>query len=263
MVLGSGDDSRVLQKTIDHFDDPDIDFFIHWDRKFNLPKLVAQRSRIIFVPRIKVYWGTSTQVFAEQQLMKSVWDYKQDYDYVHLISSNDIPLMTKEYFKTFFNKELYLGFSPRNKEIYQRLAFYYPIDHFNIRSHKMILRFIKLINLTLHIDRLKDRNIIPEKGPNWFSIKNSFLPLILSYKNMNIFKHSFLSDETYLQTILKDYRPEQLSEDNAMAARYIDWKRGEPYVFTKKNVSELKSVVDTKFAFARKVKDPNLVNEIF
>lgn len=41
MVLGSGDNSEVLQKTIDHLDDPEIDFFIHWNLKYELPKLNA------------------------------------------------------------------------------------------------------------------------------------------------------------------------------------------------------------------------------
>lgn len=48
-----------------------------------------------------------------------------------------------------------------------------------------------------------------------------------------------------------------------MAARYIDWKRGTPYVFGNKDLSELKNVVNTKYAFARKVNDASLVNEIF
>lgn len=80
---------------------------------------------------------------------------------------------------------------------------------------------------------------------------------------MDIFAHSFLSDETYLQTILGDYRPKHLKDDNEMAARYIDWQRGAPYVFTKKDVSELKSVINTRYAFTRKVKDPSLVDTIF
>lgn len=109
MVLGSGNDARVLQKLIKHFDDSEIDFFIHWDLKYNLPKLIARKSRIIFIPRIKVYWGTSSQIWAEKRLLENIWKSKKNYDYVHFISSTDIPLMTTEYFKSFFNKNLYLG----------------------------------------------------------------------------------------------------------------------------------------------------------
>lgn len=68
MVWGSGNNSSVLQKTINFLDDSEIDFFIHWDLKYKLPELTAHKSNIFFIPRMKVYWGTSTQVFAEQRL---------------------------------------------------------------------------------------------------------------------------------------------------------------------------------------------------
>lgn len=263
MVLGSGNNGQVLQKLIKHFDDTEIDFFIHWDLKYSLPKFVAKNSHITLIPRTKVYWGTSTQVIAEQKLLQSVYNSKKNYDYVHLISSTDIPLMTKQYFKTFFNKPLYLGYSPENKKDYQRLSFYYPIDHLNVKGHINLIRLIKAFNYLFHINRLKKKDIIPMKGPNWFSMSSSFLSTILSYDHMDIFKHSFLSDELYLQTILNNYRPKELKDDNEMAARYIDWERGKPYIFTKKDVLELESKVNTNFAFARKVEDPALVDYIF
>ena len=177
MVLGTGNNAKILQKVIEHFDDPQIDFFIHWDAKYKIPRLIAQKSQVIFIPRIKVYWGTSTQVYAEQRLLENVWKSKKNYDYLHLISSTDIPLMTKSYFKSFFSKKLYLGYSPKTKYDYQRLSFYYPIDHLNIRNHNNFIRFIKIFNLIFHVDRLKGRNIVPMKGPNWFSIHSSFLPI--------------------------------------------------------------------------------------
>lgn len=263
MVLGHGNDARVLQRVINYFDDPEIDFYIHWDLKYNLPKLKSYQSHITFTPRIKVHWGTSTQVYAEQQLLKSVWNSKIKYEYIHLISSMDIPLMTKQYFKGYFKKDLYLGFSPINENDNQRLSFYYPIDQLNIREHKRFIQFIKALNIVLHINRLKKRDIVPMKGPNWFSIRSTFLPIILGYSSMDIFKHTYLSDEMYIQTILGTYRPKQLKNDNEMAARYIDWQRGKPYIFTKKDVTELRQLVNTKFAFTRKVKDPNLIDEIF
>ena len=34
MVLGYGEDYSVLQSTINLLDDPDISFFIHWDKKY-------------------------------------------------------------------------------------------------------------------------------------------------------------------------------------------------------------------------------------
>lgn len=264
MILGSGTNFDVVQKTITHFDDSDIDFFIHWDLKYELPKFMAKKSQIYFVkPRIKVYWGTSTGIFAEQKLLKRVFLCKRKYDYIHLISSSDIPLMTKDYFKNYFKKNLYLGYMPNSEKYTRRLSFYYPIDHFSVRNKWRLIRLIEKLNILFHINRLKGFNVTLEKGPNWFSMRSSFLPLILKYKNMNIFKHSFLGDELYIQTILSSYRPEVLKNDNEMAARYIDWKRGNPYTFTKSDLTELKKQIDTKFAFARKVNDASLIDSLF
>ena len=33
LVMGHGEQSTILQKTIDILDDKDIDFFIHWDNQ--------------------------------------------------------------------------------------------------------------------------------------------------------------------------------------------------------------------------------------
>ena len=80
---------------------------------------------------------------------------------------------------------------------------------------------------------------------------------------MNIFNYSFCADELYLQTILNSYNPNINIDDNEMAARYIDWKRGKPYTFTINDVEELKQLVNTKYAFARKISDFEIVDEVF
>lgn len=229
MVMGSGYQSGVLQELINHFDDHEIDFFIHWDRKFPLPSLNSKYSKIIFIPRIKVYWGTCTQIYAEKELLKNVRAYKRKYDYVHLISSSDIPLMTKEYFKRFFKKSLYLGYVSNAEQDQWRLAYYYPINKLNLRQHRYIIGAIKSINKLLSVNRLKGKNVRIEKGFNWFSISSNYIDRVLDYSHMEIFNHTFLADETYLQTILADKKPKVIKkDDNTMAARYIDWKRGEP-----------------------------------
>lgn len=80
---------------------------------------------------------------------------------------------------------------------------------------------------------------------------------------MDIFALSFIADETYLQTILRSYKPDRLENSNKMAARYIDWERGRPYTFTMPDVPELGSVANTQFAFARKVNNPEIVSALF
>ena len=43
---------------------------------------------------------------------------------------------------------------------------------------------------------------------------------------------------------------------------YIDWHRGGPYVFTEEDIPELKQLVNTDYAFARKVKEPSIVDKV-
>lgn len=262
MVEGSGYDAAVLQKTINILDDQDIDFFIHWDLKFPIPKIISKYSKIVFIPRIKVYWGNESQIFATKLLLEAVNSSKRNYTYAHLISSNDMPLMKKKYFKNFFKRDLYLGFAS-NREV-NRLSYYYPMTGFSMKHHQILIRFVKLVNALLFVNRLRDKPIHPERGCNWFSINTKFIPEILNYPYFNCFRHGYLADEQYLQTILYRYKPKVLTEsDTAMAARYIDWQRGKPYEFTLKDVQELRDVVNTKYAFARKISDPRVIDKVF
>ena len=39
LVIGYGNSAEILQKSIDILDSYNIDFFIHWDARYNLPQL--------------------------------------------------------------------------------------------------------------------------------------------------------------------------------------------------------------------------------
>lgn len=82
-----------------------------------------------------------------------------------------------------------------------------------------------------------------------------------------MFNHTFCPDEIFLQTVLwnspyknniYDYEDEYHS-----CLRYIDWKRGEPYIWKENDFDELINSTNKCF-FARKfnVQDKNLINKI-
>lgn len=265
MVIGSGNNAEVLQRTINHLDDEEIDFYIHWDKKFKKPVLKSNYSNIFFIRPRKVRWGSSALVFVEYDLLREVFNSKYCYDYVHLISSTDIPLMTKEFFKAFFTQDLYLGFSPESPDNYERIKYYYPTNVINARSifGKKVIALFRICNQILGINRLDGNNVSIDKGCQWFSIKYSYVKEILQFNHMDMFKHTITADELYLQTVLNKYKPKVLENDCKMAARYIDWQRGNPYVFIKTDANELKKIVNTRYAFARKVYDSSLVDKIF
>lgn len=277
MVMGFGNDASVLQETINVLDDEDIDFVIHWDKRFKLPNLTSNKSNIIFIPRIKVNWATDLQTKAEISLFRYVFNSDVKYDYCHLISANDIPLMDADYFKNFFESgSSYLGFVDYLEDRFEkRMKYYYPIRHLNVKRRKYLyIKFVEFLNKAFKVNRIKDKNI--EKGCNWFSMDSRYLSSLVDEDKFSMFKHTFASDEFYAQTLLSNLKTENLSEkynylsdsermnrSSNMALRYIDWHRGCPYVFDISDLEELKSKKNTKFAFARKVYDAELCNKIF
>lgn len=85
----------------------------------------------------------------------------------------------------------------------------------------------------------------------------------------NIFYNTLCADELFLQTIVvnsdfinKLYYKE--FDDNMIAnMRFIDWKRGMPYVFRENDFNEL---INTDLLFARKFDyeiDRNIIDKIF
>lgn len=265
-VIGFGDNADVLQRTINILDNPNIDFFIHWDAKYKIPFLYSKLSTIYYIKkRISIKWGGQSLIQATLMLLKLVQTHLS-YDYVHLISCNDIPLMTKDYFINYFKNETYIGFDNQisKNELRKRIGFYYP-GNIDFRRNKLIGNLEKIGNQILNINRLKYHPEIKfKKGPQWFSVKSKYISEILDFNN-TIFMHGYCADEIFIQTILGRFEDKEIKykNDNCQAARYIDWKRGTPYVFTSKDVEELKNKVNTKYAFARKVYNPDIINAIF
>lgn len=268
MVIGHGENASILQSTINILDSVDIDFFVHWDRKYKMPLLKSNKSSIFIVENpIDVKWGTDSQIKVEKLLFNMVQRNKKKYDYAHLISSVDMPLMTKEYFLNYFKKDMYVGFvSSIDDKLYRRLAWYYPNKFdFKTKAGKVIHKCFEGMNYILRVNRIKENKKFVEKGCNWFSISTKYLDSLCNYDKDYIFEHTFCADEFYVQTILHNYKPSELYDDNKMAARYIDWKRGRPYTFhnCKDDINELRRKLNTRYAFARKIGSADIIDKVF
>lgn len=258
MIIGYGN-ADIVQRTISILDDKDIDFYIHWDARYVLPQLFSKESNIFFIKdRLKVKWGSFTLIQATLKLMNEVCQSNILYSYVHLISSNDIPLMTSNYFKTFFKDDVYLGFRDSvDKKLIERVNFYYP-HNIDYRKHPFVRRGFILLNRILRVNRLsREEKMSLKKGPEWFSIKYECMLEILKFKQLNQFEHALCADEMLVQTILGRFDTEHSIEENTQAARYIKWKEGapSPNVFTIKDFPDLKKQINTIYAFARKIED--------
>lgn len=182
--------------------------------------------------------------------MWNVIESTVSYDYTHLISSVDIPLMTSDYFKEYFTKDAYIGFVTNiEPELLLIVKYYYPLRNIKIRNAYdfcTLISFFKNINKLLGIDRIKYSNLQFERGTNWFSIKTKLLSEIIESTKLKFFYHSYLTDEILVQTIMPRFNPEKESIFNSgdfvMALRYIDWNRGTPMCLVKMIFKNLRTM---------------------
>lgn len=258
---------ELLKKLIKLLDNEKHDFFVHIDKKSNINiedlKKCVSKSNIQFINRISVNWGGYSQIQCEINLLKNALNDK--YSYYHLLSGFDLPLKSSDFIYDFFensgNKE-FLSFESNHisKEIIQRISLYHFFQEKINRNNYLFFGLEKLsvgIQKFLKINRIKDLNLKIQKGANWFDITHEFAEYILS-KEEEIkltYKYSFCADEIFLQTLLvnsnfkNNLYHKEFDDDLHSIMRYIDWQRGNPYIFKDKDFKEL---IQSDYLFARK-----------
>ena len=239
---------EVLKKLIIILDDKRNDIYIHIDRKvtnFNKRdyESLVTHSNIYFVNRIKVTWGGDSMIKCELLLLEEA--YKVGYEYYHLsIDNEDIGndyamRRVKEYY--FFQ-----NLTGRNE------------DKLSLILKKFQLAFIKFQKF-LNINRINKNNIKYYKGSNWFSLKHETVSYILNNKSFikKLFFKGICADEMFLQTLLYNKKKKKSIINDDL--RYIDWSRGNPYVFDK---SDFDKLIASKDLFARKFTSSNGVTDL-
>lgn len=200
-----------------------------------------------------------------------------NYDYYHLLSGVDLPLKSQTYIHSFFENNRgkeFVGvtFSADNEWDKERKTKYYYVGEkyrrSNDISYKILGKFSSLfvrIQCILHIKRRYDVRLY--KGPNWFSITDTFLSYVLQHKAsiLKRFNHTLCADEIFLQTELmnSDFKDSiyDINDQFHSCMRLIDWHRGAPYVWHSKDFEEL---MNSDRLFARKFssEDMEIVEKI-
>lgn len=276
---------EILEKLILLLDDNRNDIYIHIDKKVtkfnnNYFLKLAKKSNIYFIQREDVNWGGYSLVNVEIMLLKSAIQY--NYEYYHLISGVDLPIKTQDEIHNFFienrGKEfIHFDSLILSENEYDRIRYYYFVQDkiSNRNSFKKFLRYIERVGIIFQkvakINRMKNFNIRLGKGAQWFSITNDFAKYIVKNEPLikSIFKYGNCVDEMFVQTILlnskfKDNLYYKNFDNNYKSiVRYIDWERGNPYIFTKNDYNDL---INSEYLFARKFdlyKDLEVINKIF
>ena len=276
---------NTLIHLLKELDDLRNDIYIHIDKKagrvdVNALKKAVQYSGIYFVPRMKVFWGTISQVKCELRLLKEA--INGNYHYYHLISGVDFPLKSQDYIHDLLeedNKE-YLSYfkeGDEGKAFLYKLKIYYPLLRFvgkgdfvgnglRDRLGRKLGYWQSLLNdfqESHNFDRIKKyRNVVFYKGDQWFTITHDFASYVIENKN-RILKTYYLTngpDEIFMQTLALNSKYAARVNNNSL--RHIDWLRGNPYEYRMTDLDELKS---SDKLFVRKIScstDPELVEAL-
>lgn len=277
-------ENEILEKLLKLLDSKENDIYIHVDAKtkmfdFGRIQKFVEHSRVVFTDRTKVYWGDYSQVNSELVLLKAAIG-GGSYDYYHLISGQDLPIKSKDWINEFFQKNNGKEFvSVVNKEKpisrndaggvfnpYSRLSlFHYGIKWW--RKNKLLkgMEYASLlIQRRIGVDRISTLKEPIYYGANWFSITDSCARYVVSQEKhiVDLFgSHTRCADELFLQTILMNSPFKDNITGNNL--RYVDFKRGKPYVWRKEDKNELLSAPGI---FARKFDeqvDSLIVDEIY
>ena len=272
------DNFQLLQKILMLLDDERNDIYLHIDKKakgVNANEITScvKYSTIILLNRTNVNWGGYSQIRVELMLLKEAT--KKEHRYYHLLSGVDLPLKSQDEIYKFFaendGKEFVSIDNMINREDYfNRIGRYHFFqDHIGriIGYRSAVLEFLESLSLNIqeffHYKRKTYVNTKIYKGTNWFSITHEFA-IYLTAREKEIrrcFGFGLCADELFLQTTIMNssFRKNVVND----SLRYIDWERGNPYIFSDEDFDLLMS---SNKLFARKFnysQSPEIIDRIF
>jgi hypothetical protein len=255
----------------------DVFVIIHVDKKSILDEFRHLESpNVILLPfRELVNWGSFGQIRSTLNAFEWLQHQYIEFDYVSLISGDDVLLRPVEVFLKFLDNNRgteFIGVEKNGGHFYDptdRVFYKYPKFFFskemNFRKKISLLLFKFSVLLGFHRNRRFSDLPTPYKGSSWFTVTNEAMMYILDFleanKNYEVsFLNSFCADEVFFQTLLMN-SPHKHSinlidcsdiDDNEASLRYIDWQSGPDYPKIL-DVDDLKYAKGKLLFFARKV----------
>lgn len=278
-----------LKKLLELLDDEDNDIYIHIDIKSNIlhkEEIMkwCVKSRIHFVKQTSVRWAGYSGIQCELILLEEA--VNGNYDYYHLLSGQDLPLVSQKEIHTFFEnnkgKEFVSLYDRKELDwrinaLYDRVAYYHMEElEYRFKSNAMRKVVIFMSRVFLKVQKILHirRNISMEDivfGKNWFSITNGFAHYVLEHKEhiRKVFNYTASGDEMFLQYMLVNspYKDNNYICDRDSSLRYVDWTRSankaNPHIW---EASEFDELVNCRYLFARKFDstvDKQIIDKIF
>lgn len=205
--------------------------------------------------------GGYSLIHAELLLLKKAVSVGR-YQHYHLLSGADLPLKSQDDIVAFFEENEGKEFIRFEKESFtyrNRVQYFYPFQEKAGRGKKKLWNSLNGIALKVQkaVRINRNKQIEFQKGTQWFSITDSLARYVVQQDKWirSVFHSTLCCDEVFLQTIVNHskfrdslYHKDFDNDLNAIM-RYIDWERGNPYVFT---FADLEELLDSGMMFARK-----------
>lgn len=203
----------ILRKLLIMLDNERNDIYIHIDKKskFNQKEFegICNKSHVVFIERMNVYWGHSTMVECELKLLEAALDSGTHYSYFHLLSGQDLQIKKNEEIFQFFDdnpnkqfialRNVYSGINGLN-----RYYFFLPIRYYNKYISRGLDIISEFIQRKLKINRLKSIDYQLCKCQQWFSITYDCAKYVISQREFieRFIKFTCCSDEMFLGTVI-------------------------------------------------------------
>jgi hypothetical protein len=248
-----------LKRLIEALDEQNCTFYIHIDKKSQLPTIKGEN--IIFIKeRINVHWSGFSQVRATINLLE--WAIKDENDYFVLLSGVDYPVKCNSFlYDKLKEGGEYIHIQKMGADPYaplSRYKYYYFTDYFNRRNKQSpVTRFFLWLQKQMRKLRIKKRIPFPlYTGASWFILSKSCAAHVLNEIKTNrryvrFFRFGFCPDESFFQTIIGN---SLFYKDVKGYLTYADWSIDPgPALINEHHIPILKDLND-KF-FARKFND--------
>ncbi|MEG3130319.1 beta-1,6-N-acetylglucosaminyltransferase [Pantoea cypripedii] len=245
---------------------------IHVDAKSPMDEFeVFTAKNIFFVrDRVDISWGGYSLVDSTIKTFNEALNFS--FDYMFLISGDDLPCMTNQEINDLLSsiemRNLIHYQDNRNTYVDPLLRVRYDYPHYFYKKNKSLPEKMKArifrIVMPFYVSRRfkQDAHKVAQfyKGTNWISLNQRTLHALMAFINANdwyrdLFHHSFISDEVFFHTALKqigvtdNYHDENKLND---ALRYIDWTTGPDYPRTL-DCSDLARIKASGCVFTRKI----------
>jgi SAM-dependent methyltransferase len=269
----------LLMHLVDFFE-RDCYVFIHIDKRTLVPNLqineLKNKPQVVGVyQKYEVHWGGFSVLQSQLFMLKEAFRLC-DAVHFHVISGQDYPIKSLNYFLNFFKKNAGNNFILCNvvhnrrfeKNAYSRYQYFYPYDFCKNDRNEI---FNKISKWTRWQRKLHINRGIPSQfdniycGSQWFSLSRSAIDIIIQYtkKHPSFYKrmrYTFAPEETYFQTVVVNLC-ERLSiiNNNMRLIRWHDENGNSP---ANLGVEHFHLLAESHDMFARKMQSPYCINLI-